>query len=111
MPDRIRGGLAWIKFTKKDKAVTFPYFMHYDVVNAPAFFHELMNKILCILQRRHLVQELVSCGRDMEAHIGDVSLGTNDQGDHILLPPELFRQAISPLNSRNVNSCMRGPNI
>ena len=110
MPDRIRGGLAWIKFTKKDMAVTSPYFMPYDVANTPAFFHELMNKILCILQRRRLLQELVSRGNEMEAHIGDVSLGTNDQGDHILLPQELLRQTISASNWRIVSSCMRGWN-
>ena len=102
--------MAWIKFTKKDLAVTFPYFMPCDIANAPALFHELMNKILCILQRRRLVQELVSRGNEMEAHIGDVSLGTNDQGDHILLPQELFTQAISALSSTIVKSCMIGWN-
>ena len=36
--------------------------MPFDVANAPALFQELMNKILYILRRRPLVQELVSGG-------------------------------------------------
>ena len=59
--------------------------MPFGVANAPALFQELMNKILYILRRRPLVQELVSRGAEMEAHIDDVSLGTNSQEDHILL--------------------------
>ena len=58
--------------------------MPFGVANAPALFQELMNKILYILRRRRLVQELVSRGAEMEAHIDDVSLGTNTQEDHIL---------------------------
>ena len=57
----------------------------FGVMNAPALFQELMNKILYILRRRPLVQELVSGRAEMEAHIDDVSLGTNTQDDHILL--------------------------
>ena len=49
-----------------------------------------MNKILYILRCRPLVQELVSRGAEMEAHIDDVSLGTNMQEDHILLRQEFF---------------------
>ena len=64
--------------------------MPFGVANAPALFQELMNKILYILRRRPLVQELVSRGAEMEAHIDDVSLGTNTQEDHILLLPEFF---------------------
>ena len=64
--------------------------MPFEVANAPAFFQELMNKILRILRRRPLVQELVSCGAEMEAHIDDVSRGTNTQQDHILLLQEFF---------------------
>ena len=55
-----------------------------------ALFQELMNNILYILRRRPLVQELVGCGAEMEAHIDDVSLGTNTQEDHILLLQECF---------------------
>ena len=44
-----------------------------------------MDKILYILRRRPLVQELVSRGAEMNAHIDDVSLGMNTQKDHILL--------------------------
>ena len=64
--------------------------MPIDVANAPALFRELMNKILYILRRRPLVQELASGGAEMEAHIHDVSLGTNIQEDHILLLQEFF---------------------
>ena len=49
-----------------------------------------MNKILYILRRRPLVQELISEGADMEGHIDDVSLGTNTQEDHVLLLREVF---------------------
>ena len=62
----------------------------FGVANAPAPFQELMNKILCILRRRPLVQELVSRGAEMEAHNDDVSLGTNTQEDHIPLLQEFF---------------------
>ena len=53
-------------------------------------FQELMNKMLYILRRRPLVQELISRAAEMEAHIDDMSLGTNTQGDHILLLQEFF---------------------
>ena len=49
-----------------------------------------MNKILYIVRRRHVVQELISRGAEMEAHIDDMSLGTNTQKDHILLLQEFF---------------------
>ena len=55
------------------------------MANAPALFQELMNKILYILRRRPLVQELISQGAEMQAHMDDVSLGTNTQEDHVLL--------------------------
>ena len=64
--------------------------MPFGVVNAPALFQELMNTILYILTRRLLVQELVSRGAEMEAHIDNVSLGTNTKEDHILLLQEFF---------------------
>ena len=59
-------------------------------MNAPALFQGLMNKMLYILRRRPLVQELVSRGAEMEAYIDDMSLGTNPQEDHILLLQESF---------------------
>ena len=62
----------------------------FGVANAPALFQELMNKILYILRRRPLVQELISRGAETEAHINDVSLGTNTQENHVLLLRELF---------------------
>ena len=64
--------------------------MPFGVANAPALFQELMNKILYILRRRPLVQELISRGAEMEAHIDDVSLDTNTKEDHVLLLREFF---------------------
>ena len=60
------------------------------VANAPAHFQELRNKMLYILRRRPLVQELISRGAEMEAHIDDVSLGPNTKEDHVLLLREFF---------------------
>ena len=54
--------------------------MPFGVANAPALFQELMNKILSILRRRPKVQELISRGAQMEAHIDDVCLGTQYPG-------------------------------
>ena len=64
--------------------------MPFGVANAPALFQGLMNKILCILLRRPKVQELISRGAQMEAHIDDVCLGTNTQDDHLILLGEFF---------------------
>ena len=44
----------------------------FGVANATALFQELMNKILSILRRRPVVQELISRGAQMEAYIDDV---------------------------------------
>ena len=62
----------------------------FGVANAPALFQELIKKILYILRHRPLVQELVSRDAEMEAHIDDVSLGTNTQEDHTPLLQEFF---------------------
>ena len=64
--------------------------MPFGLANAPALFQELRNKILYIFRRRPLVQELISRGAEMEAHIDDVTLGTNTEEDHVLLLRELF---------------------
>ena len=64
--------------------------MPFGVANAPVLLQELMNKNLYILRRRPLVQELISRGAEMEAHIDDTSLGTNIQQDHVLLLREFF---------------------
>ena len=64
--------------------------MPFGVANAPAPFQKPMNKILYILRRRPLVQELISRGAEMEAHIDDVPLGTKTQEDHGLLLCENF---------------------
>ena len=61
------------------------HFQPFGVANAPAPFGELMNKIWSILRRRRKVQELISRGVQMEAHIDDVCLGTNTQEDHLIL--------------------------
>ena len=60
--------------------------MPFGVADAPALFQELTNKISYILRRRPLVQQLIPRGAKMEAHIDDVSLGTNTQEDHVLPP-------------------------
>ena len=64
--------------------------MPFGVANAPALFQELMNKIFPILRRRPKVQELISRGAQMEAHIDDVCPGTNTQEDHLILLGEFF---------------------
>ena len=64
--------------------------MPFEVANAPALFQEVMNNILYILRRRPLVQELISRGAEMEAHIDDVTLRTNTQEDHVFLLREFF---------------------
>ena len=64
--------------------------MPFGVANAPARFHNLMNKILSTLRRKPVVQELISRGAQMEAHIDDVCLGTNAQGDHLILLGQFF---------------------
>ena len=64
--------------------------MPFGFAIAPALFQEPMREILYILRRRPLVQKLVSRGAEMEAHIDDMSLGTNTQENHILLLQEFF---------------------
>ena len=64
--------------------------MPFAVANAPALFQELMNKIVSILRRRPVVQEVISRGAQMEAHIDNVCLGTNTQEDHLILLGEFF---------------------
>ena len=64
--------------------------MPFGVADAPALFQELMNKTFYRLRRRPLVQEVISRGAEMEAHIDDVSLGTNTLEDHVLLLREFF---------------------
>ena len=66
--------------------------MPFGVANAPALFQVLMNKILSILRSRPKVQELISRGPQMEAHIDDVCLGTNTQEDHLILLGEFFAE-------------------
>ena len=64
--------------------------MPFGVASAPALFQELMNKILSILRRRPVLQELISQGDQMEAHINDVCLGMNTQEDHLIFLDEFF---------------------
>ena len=80
--------------------------MPFGVAKTPALLQELMNKILYILRRRPLVQELISRDAEMEAHIDDVSLGTNTPEDHVLLLREftLFvKKTIPESNSKNLS--------
>ena len=88
--DITRGAQELLAFVSPKGRVLCWKVMPFGVANAPALFQELMNKILYILRRRALVQELVSRGAEMEAHIDDVSLGTNTQEDRILLLQEFF---------------------
>ena len=62
----------------------------FGVANAPALFQVLMNKILSILRRRPVVQDVISPGAQMEAHIDNVCLGTNTQEDHLIHLGEFF---------------------
>ena len=64
--------------------------MPFGLANAPAVSEELMRKILSILHRRPVVQELISRGAQMEAQIDDVWLGTNTQEDNLILFGEFF---------------------
>ena len=74
--------------------------MPFGVANAPALLQELMNKILSTLRRRPKVQELISRGAQMEAHIDDVCLGTNTQEDHLILWGQFF--AVCQKNDRRL---------
>ena len=65
-----------------------------------------MNKILYILRHRPLVQEFISRGAEMEAHIDDVSLGTNTKRTMSFSSVNfsLFvKKTISESNSKNVS--------
>ena len=64
--------------------------MPFGVANAPALFQALMNKILSILRRRPVVQELISRADWTEAHIEVLCLGPNTQEDHLILLGEFF---------------------
>ena len=64
--------------------------MRFVVANAAALFQELMNKILSIVHCRRMVQELISRGAQMEAHIDGVCLRMNTQEDHVILFGEFF---------------------
>ena len=88
--DLTRGAQERLAFVTPKVSVFCWKVMPFGVANAPALFQELMNKILYILRRRPLVQELVFRVAEMEAHIDDVSLGTNTQEHHILLLQEFF---------------------
>ena len=88
--DLTRGAQELLAFVTPKARVFRWEVMPFGVAKAPPLFQELMNKILYILRRRPLVQELVSRGAEMEAQIDDVSLGTNTLEDHILLLQEFF---------------------
>ena len=89
--DRTQGAQEIVAFvTPKGRRGFCWKVMPFGVANGRALFQELMNKILYILRRRPLVQELGFCGAQMEAQIDDVSLGTHTKEDHILLLQECF---------------------
>ena len=77
----------------------------FGVANASALFQELMNKILSILRRRPVGQELISQGAQMEADIDDVCLGTNTQEDHLILLGEFFAVCQENLTRLKVEKC------
>ena len=62
--------------------------MPFGVANEPALFQELMNKIVSILRWRPVVQQPMSRGAQMEAHIDDLCLGRNTHEDHLILSGE-----------------------
>ena len=75
------------------------------MVSAPAPLQELMNKILSILPRRPVVQELISLATQMEAHIDDVCLGTNTQEDHLLRLGQFFAVCMDNHTRLNHEKC------
>ena len=79
--------------------------MPFGVANAPALLEELMTKILSILRRRPVVQELISRGAQMEAHIDDVCLGTNTQEDQLILLGEFFAVCQENHTRLNLEKC------
>ena len=79
--------------------------MPFGVAKAPAPFQELMNKILSILRRRPVVQELISRGAQMEAQIDDVCLGTNTQEQHLILLGEFFAVLQENYTSLKLQKC------
>ena len=79
--------------------------MSFGVANAPALFQELMNKILSILLRIPVVQELISRGAQMGAHIDDVCLGRNTQEDHLILLGEVFAVCQENHNRLKMEKC------
>ena len=64
--------------------------MLFGIANAPALFNELMNQVLAILKQRPAVQVLLERGAVAEAHMDDVSLGTNSIEDHLPLLSEFL---------------------
>ena len=64
--------------------------MPFGIANAPGLYQELMNQILYILRLRPLVQEFISPGAEMEAHIDDLSFGNNTKEVHVLLLRQFF---------------------
>ena len=79
--------------------------MPFGVANAPALFRELMHKILSILRRRLKVQELISRGAQMEAHIDDVCLGTKTQEYHLIFLGEVFAVCQENHTRRKLDKC------
>ena len=79
--------------------------MLFGVVNAPALLQGLMNKILSILCGTRVVQELISRGAQMEAHIDNVCLGMNTQEDNQIFLGEFFAVCQEKHTRLNLEKC------
>ena len=88
--DLTPGAQELLTFISPQRRVFKLKVMPFGVANTSALFQQLMNKILSILRRRPVVQELISRGAQMEANIDDVCLGRNTQEDHLILLGEFF---------------------
>ena len=64
--------------------------MPFGISNAPALFQEMMSQVLCLVKKRPAVQELLTRGAVLEAHIDDVLLGTNSVEEYLVLLSEFF---------------------
>ena len=89
-PEGPEGGEGGVAYLDRGDVPPRGKVMPFGVANAPALFQELMNKFFYILRRGRLIQEFISWGAENEAHIDDVSLGTNTQEDRVLLLREFF---------------------
>ena len=71
----------------------------------PLFAKELMKKILSILRCRMVLQELITWGVQVEAHMDDVCAGTNTKENHLFLWGEFFAVCKESHTRLKVNKC------